>query len=534
MRQAQRNPKGNIMNKHFLHSRILAGAFFAGIALSGTLGVARAQQTPDNDSLLQRIEELDQQIRVVARLNEIAQEDAKAAAAKLGKASAGEGGYSLSSADGAYALRIRAFVQLQGQHFLGNAGTLSRSAAVPSTNPDTTRSIEPVGAYTIKRLQPDISGALGKNFDWRVHVNLAAGTVDALDVNLDWKILPELNLRAGKFKPPTGLERLIASPRAPFIDGSFVTVLQPNRDLGLQLYGDVGKGLLEYQAGLFNGARDGQNNTTDNNNDKDLYVRLFASPFARSESEWVRGFGLGVSGSRGKHNQYNAPAQRAVAASSSNAPTGTTPVTVTPSVSGIGSYSTGRQTFFSYNNSADTSEGTLTRISPQASYYAGPLGIIAEYTQTTQTLRLATFSNELTNKAWAVTASWFLTGEKNVYKTIKVKKANTFPSLDGIGAVELLGRVHGIQIDDKAFEALSATPSQRYADPAKSASAATGYGLALGWYLNSNVKIFASYERTDFTGGTGISARTGTTPADPVVEDRDSEQVLSLTFNTLF
>jgi phosphate-selective porin OprO/OprP len=528
------------MNIRNIHQKTRRGVFFAGISLfAGTVGVHAQSNAQSNDSLQRRIDELDQQIRVVARLSEIAQEDAKAAAAKAGKASAGDGGYSISSADGAYSLKIRAFVQLQGQKFIGNAGTVSSSASVPSTNPDTTRSIEPVGAYTIKRLQPDISGSLGKSFDWRVHVNLASGAVDPLDVNVDWKLWPEFNVRAGKFKPPTGLERLISTPRAPFIDGSFVTVLQPNRDLGVQFFGELfgkegGQGLLEYQLGLFNGARDGQNNATDNNNDKDVHARFFATPFARSEVDLLRGLGFGVSGSRGFQSQYNSPAVRAVVSNTSNAPSGTNPVTVTPSVSGIASYSTGRQTFFSYNNSADTSEGTVTRLSPQLSYYSGPLGIIAEYTQTTQTLRLATFSNELTNKAWAVTASWFLTGDKNAYKTIKIKKANTFPSLEGIGAVEVLGRVHSIDIDDKAFEALSTNLGQRYADPAKSATAALGYGLALGWYLNNNVKIFASYERTDFTGGAGISAKTSAPAAEPVVQDRDAEQVISTSFNVAF
>ncbi len=528
------------MNKYNSQFKIWSGTLSAVVALSGTLVVAHAQS---NDSLTQRLDALDQQIRVVARLNEIAQEDAKAAAAKAGKAFAGEGGFSLSSADGACTLKFRGFVQSQGQYFKGNAGTVSQSASVPSTNPDNTRSIEPVGAYTIKRLQPDFSGALGKQFDWRVQVNLAAGTVDLLDVNLDWKIRPELNLRVGKFKPPTGLERLLATPRAPFVEGSFVTALQPNRDLGIQLFGELfgkngGQGLVEYQAGLFDGARDGQNNTTDNNNDKDLYVRLFSNPFARTDIDLLRGFSVGVSGSRGYHNDYNSPAVRAVVGSSSNAISGTISVTVTPSVTnGIASYSTGRQTFFSYNNTDDTSEGLLTRLSPQASYYYGPLGLIAEYTQTTQTVRLAAFSNDLTNTAWALTGSYFLTGEKNAYKSIKVKTANTFPTLEGLGAVEILGRVHSIKIDDKAFKALSTNLGQRYADPAKSASAALGYGLALGWYLNNNVKIFASYERTDFTGGAGVSAKTSTTPAStaaPVVKDRDAEQVVTASFNVAF
>jgi hypothetical protein len=86
----------------------------------------------------------------------------------------------------------------------------------------------------MRRLQTDLSGTVYGNFDWRIHVDL--GGAGPLDVTLDWNIVPEFGVRAGKFKPPTGLERLIATPRAPFIEGSFVTLLQPNRDLGVAAY----------------------------------------------------------------------------------------------------------------------------------------------------------------------------------------------------------------------------------------------------------------------------------------------------------
>jgi phosphate-selective porin OprO and OprP len=487
-----------------------------------------------NDSLQTRLDELDQKIRVIERLNEIAQEEAKAASAKAPKVSADDRGLGLSSADGSFALKYRGFTQFSTAHILGKAGTVSST-----TTPSVTTSAEPTlnSNYTIRRLQSDITGTAFKNFDWRTHIDFAGGAATLLDVNLDWKIQPELNLRVGKFKPPTGLERLISSPRAPFIEGSFVTLLQPNRDIGIQLFGTFGKGLLEYQAGLFDGARDGQNNTGDNNNEKDFYGRLFAHPFT-GKGEWLEGFGLGISGSTGKQAQYNNVATTATVVTATNGTTNTpsagspSVITTTAAVSnGIASYSTGRQVFFSYAAN-DTSVGTVTRYSPQAYYYAGPLGVIAEYSATTQNLRRAAFEQEITNAAWALTASWFITGEKNSYKGIKVKKANTFPKFDGMGALEVLGRVHGLKIDDKVFAPLnSADLRVTYADAAKQASEVLGYGLALGWYLNNTVKIFASYEQVDFTGGTGTSA---TATLAPVVADRESEKVFSLSFNVAY
>jgi phosphate-selective porin OprO/OprP len=508
----------------------LAIAKTVGLAALSYLGAAQAlAQAPSNDSLNERLNELDQKIRVVERLNEIQQEEAKAAAAKAPKVSAGEGGLGLSSADGAYSIKLRAFGQLQSVHFLSNATPVSNTAV----SPNVTANGPTTNAFAIKRLQPDIGGNLGKSFEYRVHLNLAAGTVDPLDVNLDWKILPEFSVRVGKFKPPTGLERLISSPRAPFIEGSFVTALQPNRDLGVQVFGSIGEGLLEYQAGLFNGARDGQNNTGDNNDDKDVLARVFSHPFARSGIEPLAGFGLGVAGSYGHHDQYPAVNANVVTATSGTANTPSltaspTVIAVTPS--SLASYGTGRQTVFSYA-SQDTSSGNVIRVSPQAYWYYGPFGLIAEYTQTTQDIRRATFSEELTHSAWAVTASWFLTGEKNAYRTIKVKKANTFPKFDGLGAVELLARVHALEIDDKAFDSLAVNRTVRFADPSRQVTAALGYGAAVKWYLNSNVLIFGGYEYTGFTGGSGTAAATGT---DPVVKDREAEQVVSLSANFSF
>ena len=127
-------------------------------------------------------------------------------------------------------------------------------------------------------------------------------------------------------------------------------------------------------------------------------------------------------------------------------------------------------------------------------------------------------------------------GPKAIY--IKVKKANTFPKLDGLGAVELLARVHALEIDDKAFDSLAANRTVRFADPARSVTAALGYGAAVKWYLNSNVLIFAAYEHTGFTGGAGASATAPGTSAtsnlNPVVTDREAEQVVSVSANFSF
>jgi phosphate-selective porin OprO/OprP len=301
-----------------------------------------------------------------------------------------------------FSLRNRGFIQTSGTRFFGN-GAVQTSAASPGV----TSSVPALNnTYAIRRLQTDVNGTVYGNFDWRVHADIGGATPGPLDVSLDWRITPLFNLRIGKFKPPSGLERLISTPRAPFIENSFVAALQPNRDLGAQAFGSYGGGLAEYQAGLFNGARDNQNNTGDNNEAKDVYLRLFGHPLA-GRGEWLQGLGVGASYSTGLQEQYN------------NTPVaGTATTAFVPQVSsGIAAYSTGRQVFFTYAP-VDTSVGRVTRVSPQAYYYAGPLGVIAEYTTTSQDIRRGVHEDRLTNCAWAVTASWFLSGEKNSYGAI--------------------------------------------------------------------------------------------------------------------
>lgn len=446
----------------------LAVAVVVTLAVVSGATVAGAQS---NDSLQAQIDALDQKIRVVERLSEIAKEDAKAAAAKQNKVNAGPGNLGIASADGAFSLRYSGFVQIAGRHFID----------VPAASPNHAHD------FGLRRVQTDIRGTAFKNFGWRVHTNFAGNAVNLLDVQFDWNLLPEFNLSVGKFKPPTGLERLLSSPRAPFIEGSFVTALQPSRDIGAQASGNFGKGLVQYQAGVFNGANDNQDNASEVDPKKDFYARVFAHPF-NNGSEALKGFGLGVSASYGERE---------------NAGT----LTAIPTA--------GRQSFQPFTN--DTLDGTLSRLSPQAYYYYGPFGVIAEYTQTTQEVRSGANQGELTNSAWALTGSWVLTGEKNDYRGgPKVAKANNWPTGNNFGAIELLARVHGITIDEATAGTFGPSNQNHGIESALSA------GGALGWYLNNSFKIFLSYEHTAFTDVAAAPA------------ERKAENVLSFSFNAAY
>ena len=48
----------------------------------------------------------------------------------------------------------------------------------------------------------------------------------------------EQKFRFGKFKPPVGLERLVSDSDMLFVERALPTDLVPNRDVGVQVYGE--------------------------------------------------------------------------------------------------------------------------------------------------------------------------------------------------------------------------------------------------------------------------------------------------------
>jgi len=180
-------------------------------------------------------------------------------------------------------------------------------------------------------VRPIVEGTVFKQFGFRLMPDFGGGTTVIQDAYADGNFAPQFKLRVGKFKPPVGLERLQSGSELMFVERAFPTSLVPNRDIGLQLSGDILNGTLNYAGGVFNGVVDGGSGDTDNHNGKDYIARIFAHPFKNSESDALRGFGIGFAYSRGE--QSGSPA-------SSNLPTFRTP---------------GQQSFFVY---AATTTGT--------------------------------------------------------------------------------------------------------------------------------------------------------------------------------
>src|SRR5437867_4298090 len=79
-----------------------------------------------------------------------------------------------------------------------------------------------------------------------------------------------LRVRAGKMKSPFGIERLQSAQGLLFVERSLANNIVPNRDVGVQVHGELAQGAFGYQLALLNGVTDGGNIDGDTNDAKDL------------------------------------------------------------------------------------------------------------------------------------------------------------------------------------------------------------------------------------------------------------------------
>jgi phosphate-selective porin OprO/OprP len=438
----------------------------------------RAQEV-SNEELLKRIEEQEQKILVLERKLEIEDEAAASARESTAVVSAGPKGFSIRSADGRNQLRLRGTLHLDGRY-------------LPDDDADV------VDTFQATRVRPTFEGTFADIFDFRFMPDFGQGRSVIQDAYLTARFHPGAQLAFGKYKSPVGLERLQSSNDMRWVQRAYPTSLVPNRDIGLMLAGELVGGRFSYQAALLNGANDGSSSDslgdTDVNDDKEYALRLFANPFAESDSFALRGLGVGIAGTW--TDQVGSATQPLL-------PSFRTP---------------GQATFFRYRAFGTTAgtiaDGERTRIAPQLYYYMGGLGLIGEYTEVSQDVSRAvstgTRTGTVDTDAWQLAASYFLTGEEAAFRGFQPK--SRFSLADRTwGAFEIVARVMSLSVSDEAF----AGGADSFADPLAAASQADSWGVGLNWYLNENVKWLLDYERTSFDGGAATGDR----------EDEDAAQL---------
>ena len=425
-------------------------------------------QTNEADAT-QRLDALDKQVKVLERKREVDAEEATESARSLPTVSLGQNGLVVRSGDSNFLMNIHGYVQADARFYVNEHSPAN----------DT---------FLLRRVRPIIEGTVFDRFDYRFMPDFGSGNVNSSsagnnalldDAYINARLWPQIQVQAGKYKSPVGLERLQSSAELLFIETGYATQLTPNYDLGVEVHNNLFNSPISYAIGVFNGAIDAGSSDFDTTDEgKDVAGRLFLQPFLRSDRGALNKLGFGVGGSIGNHD-------------------GPLPSYKTP----------GQQTFFSYASSV-AAAGDQYRIDPQFFYYWGPFGVLGEYIVSSQKVRAggSPSTERFDNSAWQVEASYFLTGDNNSFRS---SSRNAFQPLHPMnfgngswGAFEVVARIQQLSLDRSAFP--------KYVSSA-SAREATSWGVGLNWYLNSNVRLYVDYEQTHFDGGsqapTALTAR---------------------------
>ncbi|MGO9587092.1 MAG: porin [Limisphaerales bacterium] len=417
------------------------------------------QQT-NSATAREQIQDLDQKVRILARQRELDQETALATAKAAPKFTIGSSGFNAMSADSNFVFSLKAVIQVDSRTFFDDSAIKNNDG------------------FLLRRVRPIFQGTVDRDFDFRFTPDFAPSTPTIFDAYGNYRYEPWAQLRAGKFKTPEGLEQLQEDVNIQFNERSLVTDLVPNRDVGLQLWGDINGGVLSYAVSIFNGVGDAQNSgNSAYENEIEFAGRLFAQPFKNSDITALQGLGFGVAGTsqNGTSNLKDLPSTTG----------GTSP----------GYTTDGQQQFFAYNTNT-IANAEHWRLSPQGYYYFGPLSLMGEYAISDQGVRNTSTRAEayLQNTGWEISGGWVLTGENATFAG--VTPLHPFDPHNGQwGALQVVGRYEELNIDNAAFPT--------FANLATSASAAQAWSAGLNWFLNRNIRVNASFSHTTFTGGGG-------------------------------
>ena len=352
-------------------------------------------------------------------------------------------GFALQSDNGEYRLQLNVLLQADG-----------RFAIDDSRN-------DVIDTFAFRRIRPILQGRVANVFDFYFNPDFAGAVVDIRDAYVDTRFSNAFRVRFGKGKEPFGLERLHSAAFLTFVERGLPTDVAPDRDLGVQVLGDISGGVVSYQAGLFNGVADGESAEVDTNDGKDVAARLVMRPFVNDAGSPLAGLGF------------------ALAASSGQQPA------VLPSFR-----SSGQQTFFSYNPTA-VGAGARRRVSPQFFYYYKAIGAFGEYVRSEGAVANGGISEDITHESVMIAGSVVVTGEAASDRGVRPRNAFD-PGRRTWGALQIAARYHALAVDSRASALGFAAPG--------ASREARAFTIGANWHLNPNIKWVFNIERTVFDG----------------------------------
>lgn len=364
---------------------------------------------------------VDARVRLIERRLEVNAEEVAASRAKVQAVSVSEKGLAVTSPDGNYELKLCGSIQTDARFLLDDE---SQSTA---------------DSFLMRRVRPISEGTVAKQFYYRVMPDFAGASVTLQDAYAGWRQYPLAKVAVGKMKKPLGLESLASGSDLPFVERGITNNLVPNRDIGLQVSGELLNGKLSYQTGVFDGDPDGENVTAlDSRDDKDFVGRIIMQPFLDAYGP-LQGLGFGISGTYGSElgaaNSPNLGAYRTPAQVRFLKYRATSSAVTVVDVKG-------KETSITLSPSLETTavaDGDRYRFSPQGFFYWRQFGLSGDYVESTQSVSFADHNAPVTNAAWQVSAFLVLTGED-----AKATLTTTRPDSTAVVAARSAHRLIGI------------------------------------------------------------------------------------------
>jgi phosphate-selective porin OprO/OprP len=313
------------------------------------------------------------------------------------------------------------------------------------------------GGLDLPRRRVGVDGALGDVVEFQIERELDRVT-PWRDVYVNVRPVTQLQVQAGQFKLPFGLDENVGSVNLDFVNRSLLSrVVAPGRDRGVMVHGRVLRRIIRYEVGRFDhdGANAESKSGTRVSGGPTQVVRLSAQPFRHADSP-AKEFQVGV----------------AWAGS-----------TLSEGLSSIKGETTMGRPFFA---SEYPVFGERRRIGFETRWRPGPFSVQAEYMRLTEE-RLGegvedTDLSPIRAIGWYASGTWVVTGDRKAAGLTETKH----PIGRGIGAVEL-----AVRVEDLAFDSAA-----RGEEPSTSPRAEVIVGNRLraltfgaNWYLNRWVKL---------------------------------------------
>ena len=316
------------------------------------------------------------------------------------------------------------------------------------------------------RARIGLDGTITKRFDYQVERELRDPTQPWRDVYMNARVVRGLEVRAGHFKIPFGLDQLTGGMDLDFnyrsLAGSY---LAPGREVGLMAHGHVLGDRVRYQTGLFR--RGGDNvrasERSDAQSDQTLAGRLVLKPWDSSKSHRaLRTLTAGIAFTEGK------------------LPAG---------LNSLRGKTVPGDAFFEqlYVN------GTRQRIGTEFQWRPGAFGFQGEVMRARDQRIGQGIDNENLPDAIAhgsyVSSTWLVTGER---KKDSVQPRRLFFS-HGFGAIEIAARIEQLRMTSGGNSVASRFVSPRSVWIAPRADKVWTTGV--NWYWNHYIKLQANLIR---------------------------------------